>query len=238
MTARRVARIAKSVSLRQAETKRSVVPNDNAAFGPLSSGAQAFYAIKNVFAQIGLGSDFNQLEGNELVNTRARCTGTLLVNWSDVYTLTGVVQPIVFYVTLIAVNEEITDSPIFVPFPAGTVANLLQEPDINRLTWEGQTVTVIRQFKKKMNPPNLTGGELESSTRHGTLNFDVSAMLKGKKEYQISNPTTSAATQLVWLKGYQFYWTVIAGYGTTTPAAEVAPPFDVICDHYLYFKDP
>lgn len=238
MTGRRVAQIAKSVSLRQAETKRSVVTNDAASYGALPAGDQAFFAIKNIFAQAGLGSAFNQLEGNELVNARTRITGTLYVDWNGVAVATGVVQPIVFYVTLIAVNEEVTDSPIFTPFPTGVANNFLQEQDINRLTWEGQTVTVIKQFKRVMHPPALTEGELSSGQRTGIMNFDVSAMLRGKKEYQISTVPATVSTQLVWLKGYQFYWTAIAGYGTNTPVSAVVPPFDVIADHYLYFKDP
>lgn len=236
MTTRRVARIAKAVTLKEAETKRSVISNDTAFVGPLLPGDTRAAEYCNVFAGVELGSGFNLLEGNELVNPRTRLTGVFTVDWGQVIAATGVVQPIICYISLVAVREKATDSPAFTPMSGGVLNNWMQEQNVNRMTWEGQTVTVIRQKRIFMQPP--TAGNVASWRT--TRLFDCSALLTGKKVFELSTVAGGVGTeQLTFLKKSNFYWVVYAGYSAAPMGAEESiPGFTLNADHYLYFKDP
>lgn len=240
MTTRRVAKIARAVSLREQETKRTVITADG-VFGNLTGGVGLFTWREycNAFSGLGPGSGFNQIEGNEFVNPLVKLNAELLVDWGQVAAATGgVAAPVRYVVTLLAVGEEATNSPSFIVMPTSVQNNWMQEQEIVRMAWEGQSVTVIKQWTYQFHPPDIpTGGATGTgfAFRYSNKKIECTKRLRGKKEFEISQ----GSTQLTFLKGYNYYWVMSAGYMTgSAVSASLQNGLGAIVDHYTYFKDP
>lgn len=241
--ARSVRRITKAQHLRDTETKKTVVFNQNLFVGiaPYEAWAQPTFAY---VAPVGPVAN-ELLQGEEFMNARVKEVATISVNWLNMAANLGVVQPITVTRYILALNNALTavyNPPTPTPYTAVSVPQLqfhFQNVPSNSNRWvvETENCTVVQKKKWRFNPPNFYN-TVEDVTSVSSRVVKPGKFFKGKKEFEGTQGSGGTVTGNVALKGWQFWTVWIYHFDQPVSPSTSAPFIDVVIDNYTYFKDP
>lgn len=212
------------------ETKRAGIINEVAS--PATTGVIVWNRCKNVTSWLTAGTTSGQVIGDSIDNIMLTFKVVVSMNDNLVIASLGTIPTMRWNFALIAVNDYVPGSHVFVPAPAAWYTSY----DPWREMFEGNEVTVIKKWKSvKFNwGPQL----LATGTPQGYGNWIASrtlkAKLRGKKKFEDS--LDASGTTGSPLKGWNYY--IVISHGTLS--AVVPPGFTtpaVIVDSYVYYKD-
>lgn len=222
--------------MRLAETKRvyifSEAWNTLGSLGALDNGVDIY--LGNAFAPIAIGTADNNQIANEIIDPFLVFRLSMEVNFGALFTQYGNTVPMVRVdVALVAVNDQLYTSGV----PQGTSIGIdellfIRHPDY-RWLWQfnGNNVTVIKKrsilFRPNVDNPSVV-----------TRSVKVTKRLRGKKQFETNYTNGGVPSVQNYLKGYNYYWIVIASVNRQTSVNSVgANPVRIIGDRYIYFKD-
>lgn len=234
-----IKRVARRVALAQAETKRSVVLNEDYTYAPAAAyNFQAMYT--NIFSVLGgnQGGSQSTMIGTEIVDPLFVARMEMTVDWGLLLANAGATGTVgvCLHAWLVAVNDQqaVTVPTAYVNSP--TANNWFLQLVGFRPQLNGNNVKVLKHWSKVVNPPSIPFGSSKpigycaSGYKHKFV-----YKFKGTKEFESTSDFTSVSKVL---RGMNYYFLV--GYGVTSTEVLAANSQNVYirCDRYLYYKDP
>lgn len=232
--------------MKDQETKRIIVAND-VIFGTpwpaAPTGNTRQIEIKNLFSQVttGVVPVTDALDGNQLSNVQFNMKLECRVDWGQVAAaIGGGTTAVIFRFYVIATADDFVSAATFTPMALPVEGLVFQQTEPSRATLEGQNVTMIQMKTVRMQPPSVPAGATGYNFRFTSKTVTLKQFFRGRKEFQIVNPTTGPGSGSIApvLKGHQYYVVALAGYDSIgNTVASVQTGFQVIADTYMYYKD-
>lgn len=237
-----VRRVARREALKQAETKRAVILNEDWTYAPVTAyNTQYMYAP--VFAMLGAsaqGVGQGQYIGTEIVDPLFVARMEIGIDWGLLMANGGVsgAVPVVIHAWLISTNDQVglRNPQAHSNSVAGTQWFL--QTQAFKAQFNGNNVRVLKHWSKVFSPPSIPFSPTVSKpTGYSVAGYRHKFVYrwKGKKEFE---ETDNPATITNFLRGANYYF--IVGYGTPSIETLGANSQNVYirCDRYLYYKDP
>lgn len=238
-----VTRIARSVTLRLAETKRNATINELATILPATNAATQWY-YRPVFSVLEQGTSSHTIVGSEIQYPMAKVKFHWTIDWNAI---TGSTPDNARYggvglnVMLVASNDAVA-SVLFDLYPNNSLGinNWFYQSNGYVPTMNGNNVKVLKKWSKIYNPDqlNFTGGASKAgiSVVRGKLQYRWKRKLTFEDSATI--PDTDGPISSRILKGWNYYWLV----GFRTPTLLAGAPLQAFptcyMDSFLYYKDP
>lgn len=249
-TTRRIARISKRVALKQVETKRFTILNENYSLLPVDTrGSQ--WSARNVFSPLSEGVDSFNTIGNEIVSPMLKLKFSAMIDWNNVRGLNGLGGTIpgpvsvVLNVMLVAANDQYAYYTPSLLTPGGSnQGGWFYQADGARVTLNGNNVKVLKKWTILKSPPSIYPGTQATAIAGGSL-------VRGKMTYRWNRkitfedlynlpPANGGPDRAIITRGWNYYilvgWSLPPGF--TLGSATIRPVVDFSMDSYLYFKDP
>lgn len=239
---KQIQRISRRTLLRNTETKRHFIQNENWSIYPSTGTSLYTYAYVNIFAPLTQGIQQGNFVGDSILDPLfvARIQFDLRPN--DLSgELPGISRaPEVYcHAWLLASNDQFSQiTPTFIDdtLPLNPSYWFLQ-PRASRAMMNGDSVTVIKHMKRKLRPYDT--GTIQDS--NPSISMKMVAKLKGRKIFEPAGGTAPNTPADV-LKGWNYY--LVVGWGIPDGGVQIAwpsatnGPVYISVDRYLYFKDP
>ncbi|AVK87308.1 putative capsid protein [Termite associated circular virus 1] len=241
-----VARISRSVQLRQVETKRNITINLVAAPTP-STNANWQYYYRNVFVDLANGVDSDDIIGNEFVDPYVTFKWNVQFDINNLRSLntsnTGV-QTVKWWMMLVACNDylpaTVSGFNSIVPGTSTDPGGWWVQPDPTKMTFNGNNVKILKKMTRQWHLtsiPSVVG----TATVSGTEQFSGKMKYRwrrGKKTFEDRNTIEEDKTRVSQLRGMNYY--IVTGWWVPTALSgtPLAAPIFYSVDQYLYFKDP
>lgn len=237
-----IKKVARREILRNVETKRYAMINDQVTYGIISTLQNSFWMARNPFALLPNGIDSWNVVGSEILDPLLKLKFTFDVNWNQIFTTnSNNYASIALNVYLLASNDDdvATSSWTNVFVPGTEQYNWFYQPNAYIPTFNGSNVKVMKKWRRVVRPDNLMG----TGTVQGLQVVAGSMKYRWKRkliyeETQAIN-TGGPARDTVF-KGMNYFVVVgvgtRAGLGTTTVTSGSLPKCTM--DTFMYFKDP
>lgn len=249
-TTRRIARISKRVALKQVETKRFTILNENYSILPINTNGTQWSA-RNVFSPLSEGVDSFNTIGNEIVNPMVKLKFSAMIDWNNVRSLNGLGSTIpgtvsvVLNVMIVAANDQYAYYQPTLLQPGGSnQGGWFYQADGARVTLNGNNVKVLKKWSIVKSPPSIIAGTQSTAIAGGTL-------VRGRMTYRWKRkitfedlttlpPANGGPDRSIITRGWNYY--ILVGWGLppgfTLGTTPIRPIVDFGMDSYLYFKDP
>lgn len=236
-----VKRIARTVQLKNSETKRNFVLNESYNYYPTTGSYNINLNFTNIFGVLGQGAGSTNFVGDDIQDPLFVAKFRFLINWDVQRAATGLTrcEPIILHAWIISTNDQYGSViPTNYNTYTGQIDWILQS-DGPTIQMNGDNCRVLKHWSKVINPPAIAAPSSTSPTFPEVMirkNFKYK--WKGKKVFE-SSTTASTDVPTKYLRGQQYYFMV--GWGLPTSVTFAAPPANnpvrIHTDRYLYFKD-
>lgn len=242
---KQVKRISRFTLLKNSETKRHFILNENWGIYPATGTPRNNYVYANIFSPLTQGFAQNTFEGDNILDPLfvARVKFDLRPTLLEADLVNPSWLPEIWcHVWLLASNDQfsqVTPTVIDGGTPPFNGLDWFLQTEASRVQMNGDSCTVIKHIRRKLRPYD-TGLVLQSNP---STSVKLVAKLKGRKIFEPGSPNTPNTPADV-LKGWNYYlvcgWGITDGSGSPTLSWPITGtgPVSVTVDRYVYFKDP
>jgi hypothetical protein len=241
-----VAKVARNVALKLAETKRFAVINEQLPLPVNSNANQWFY--RNIFSTLAnygyQGVESWKYIGSEIQRPMLKLKFRWDIIWNGFRANTEINYGSVGLTVMIIASNDDSFQAVFGNYPGGTssgITNWFYNPDGFKPTMNGNNVKVLKVWHRKVTPdqiPTTTGSGYVSGTQVVTGKMSYRWKRKITFEDVSTIPVSGGPTSASITRGWNYY--ILAGYGlfsTLGSVSALAVP-NLNMDSFLYYKDP